>query len=130
MPESTSPVSETPVKTDVDKALDPQTKQEIRDATAPLWKKVLIWAAGILAALLAFFAGVTGILYVLKGQGPVSGVKEAVNNSKQQLADADMAEKIKIAEAKQIEQAVIDRLNEIKEIDDEMQRLEELNKLL
>jgi len=73
---------------------------------------------------------VIGLVFLLKGKGPVKGVKEAVQKSKTESAKADMDEKIKVAEAKGAEKKVIDKLKEIKEIDDEVKRLEELNKLL
>lgn len=101
-------------------------KKDLQDAKGSLWKKVLIWGAGILAMI----GAVVGIVFLLKGKGPVTGVKEAVQKSKTESAKADMDEKIKVAEAKGAEKAVIAKLKEIKEIDDADTRLEELNRLL
>jgi len=101
-------------------------KKDLQDATGSIWKKVLIWGAGILAII----GAIIGLVYLLKGKGPVTGVKEAVQQAKAESAKADMEEKIKVAEAKGAEQKVVDKLKEIKEIDDETKRLEELNKLL
>lgn len=101
-------------------------KKELQNAKGALWKKVLIWGAGILAMI----GAVVGIVFLLKGKGPVTGVKEAVQKSKTESAKADMDEKIKVAEAKGAEKAVVDKLKEIRELDDEDKRLEELNSLL
>lgn len=106
--------------------IDDKLKKELQDAKGSIWKKVLIWGAGILAMI----GAIIGLVFLLKGKGPVQGVKEAVQKSKTESAKADMEEKIKVAEAKGAEKQVIDKLKEIKEIDDETKRLEELNKLL
>jgi len=106
--------------------VDEDLKKDLKEATGSLWKKVLIWGA----AILAMIGAVVGIIFLLKGKGPVTGVKEAVQTAKTESAKADMEEKIKVAEAKGAEKAVIDKLKEIKEIDNEDKRLEELNNLL
>ena len=107
-----------------------ELKEELKNTTSSTFKKVILWIVGIIAVLGAAVAGVFGILYLLKGKGPVQGVKDAIQKTKTESAKADIEEKIKVAEAKNAEKEVIDKLKEIKEIDDEMQRLEELNKLL
>jgi len=117
--EETSPKKEEP-------KLDEDLKKDLKKAKSSVWKKVLIWGGGILAIIGALI----GILYLLKGKGPISGVKEAVQKSKNEVSKADMDEKIKVAKAKEAEEAVVKKLEEIKEIDDEVKRLEELNKLL
>jgi len=106
--------------------MDDALKKDISDAQGSIWKKVLIWGAGILAII----GAVVGIIFLLKGKGPVTGVKEAVQTAKTESAKADMEEKIKVAEAKGAETAVIEKLKEIKDITDEDKRLEELNNLL
>jgi len=101
-------------------------KKDLQKAKGSLWKKILIWGVGILMMI----GAVIGLVFLLKGKGPVKGVKEAVQKAKAESAKADMEEKIKVAEAKGAEKAVVDKLKEIKEIDDETKRLEELNNLL
>ena len=118
----TKPKADAPKEAQTPK-VDEDLKKELQAAKGSIWKKVLIWGAGILGAVI-------GLVFLLKGKGPVQGVKEAVQKSKTESAKADMDEKIKVAEAKGAEKQVIEKLKEIKEIDDEVKRLEELNKLL
>jgi hypothetical protein len=120
------PKKEEVPKTESTPQIDPALKKELQDAKGSIWKKVLIWGAGILAII----GAVIGIVFLLKGKGPVKGVKEAVQKAKTESAKADMEEKIKVAEAQGAEKKVIEKLEEIKEMDDEVKRLEELNKLL
>jgi hypothetical protein len=110
--------------------VDESLKKDLQEAKGSTLKKVLLWVVGIIAVVGAAVAGIFGILYLLKGKGPVEGVKDAIEKTKNETAKADIEEKIKVAEAKNAEKAVIDKLQEIKEIDDEKKRLEELNKLL
>jgi len=107
-----------------------ELKEELKNTTSSTFKKVILWIVGIIAVLGAAVAGVFGILYLLKGKGPVQGVKDAIQKTKTESAKADIEEKIKVAEAKNAEKEVVDKLKEIKEIDDDKKRLEELNKLL
>lgn len=136
MPEISSPptTSESTPTTTEEKTespkVDEQLKKELQDASGSTIKKILIWVVGIVAALGAAVAGVFGILYILKGKGPVTGVKDAIQATKTEIAKADLEEKIKVAEAKGAEDKVVEKLKEIKEMDDEQKRLEELNKLL
>jgi len=135
MPDTLTPpkTEETP-KTEEKKADTPKVseelKQDLKKATGSTGKKVLLWVVGIITAIGAAVAGVFGILYLLKGKGPVKGVKDVIAKTKHETAKADIEEKIKVAEAKKAEEAVVKKLEEIKEIDDEQERLEELNKLL
>jgi hypothetical protein len=122
-PENKEVVTETPKVSD-------ELKQELKDAAGSTLKKTLIWVVGIIVAIGAAIAGVFGILYLLKGKGPIEGVKDVIQNTKNETTKADIAEKIKVAEARGAEQVIIDKLKEIKEIDDEAKQLEELNKLL
>jgi len=115
-----------PAKEEKTPVVGEDLKKDLQKAKGALWKKVLIWGAGILAMI----GAVVGIIFLLKGKGPVEGVKEAVQKSKTESAKADMEEKIKVAEAKGAEKEVVDKLKEIKEMDDEDKRLEELNNLL
>jgi hypothetical protein len=101
-------------------------KEKLAKAKTPVWKKVLWWTLGGLLVILS----VIGVLYVWRRKGPVEGVKVSVEQVKQEISKSDLEAKIKVAEAEKAEQAVIDKLKEIKEIDDEKRRLEELNKLL
>lgn len=101
-------------------------KQKLSVAKSPTWKKVLWWILGGFLMIL----GAIGVLYLIRRKGPVVGIQEAINVTKNEIAKSDLAAKIKVAEAEKAEQVVIDKLNEIKEIDDEKRRLEELNKLL
>lgn len=121
----TKPTADPPNKEEPPK-VDEDLKKELQKAKGSIWKKVLIWGAGILAMI----GAVIGLVFLLKGKGPVKGVKEAVQKSKLESAKADMEEKIKVAEAKGAEKKVVEKLKEIKEIDDEVKQLEELNKLL
>jgi F0F1-type ATP synthase membrane subunit b/b' len=106
--------------------VSPEVQEAIKNAKGSMGKKVLFWVLGIFGVL----AAVVGIIFVLKGKGPVKGVKEAINKTKTEIAKADMDAKIKAAEAKGAEKQTLDKLKEIKEIEDEKTRLEELNKLL
>ncbi len=106
--------------------IDESLKKDLKKAKSSVWKKVLLWGGGILAII----GALVGILYLLKGKGPVTGTKEAVQKTKNEISKADVEEKIKVAKAKEAEAAVVKKLEEIKEIDDELKRLEELNKLL
>jgi len=125
VPIKPQPPAPEPEKKDPPK-IDEDLKKELKNAKGSLWQKVLIWGAGILAMI----GAVVGIVFLLKGKGPITGVKEAVQKSKTESAKADIEEKIKVAEAKGAEKAVVDKLHEIKKIDDEDKRLEELNNLL
>jgi hypothetical protein len=107
-------------------ALTDEQKKKLAEATGPIWKTVLWWVLGFFGVL----AGAIGLLYVLKGKGPVNAVKESVQTSKNEIAKSDLDAKIKVAEAENMEKAVIDKLKEIKEIPDEKKRLDELTKLL
>lgn len=139
MPESPPTVPTEPPKTEEapkaeEKPTQPQVpeelKKELANAKTAWWKKALYWTIGIITAVGAFAAGLVGLLYILKGKGPMTGAKEAIQKSKTEIAKSDLEEKIKVAEAKNAEQAVVEKLKEIKEMDDEDKRLEELNKLL
>ena len=126
-PEATPPKEEKKVETP---KLSEELKKELKNATGSTLKKTLLWVVGIITAIGVAIAGVFGILYILKGKGPVKGVQDVIQKTKNETAKADIEEKIKVAEAKNAEKAVIDKLKEIKEIDDETKQLEELNKLL
>lgn len=107
-------------------AISEPLKQELQSAKGSLWSKLLIWIVGIIGVI----GAVVGLVFLFKGKGPIKGSQEAIQKAKDQSAKADLEEKIKVAEAKGAEKAVIDKLKEIKEMDDEDKRLEELNKLL
>lgn len=110
--------------------LSQELKDELKKATGSATKKAAWWAAGVIGVFLALVLGIVGILFVLKKKGPLAAVDAVIKKTKTELAKSDMDEKIKVAEAKGAEKVVIDKLKEIKEIDDEKQRLEELNALL
>jgi len=136
MPDTSTPPAkpeETPL-TEEKKAETPKVseelKQDLKNAAGSTGKKILLWVVGIITAIGAAVAGIFGILYILKGKGPVKGVQDVIQKTKHETAKADIEEKIKVAEAKNAEKEVVDKLKEIKEIDDEQERLEELNKLL
>ena len=138
MPDTTStpppipkeaPKEEKKVEAETPKVSD-ELKKELKNATGSTLKKTLLWVVGIIVAIGAAVAGVFGVLYLLKGKGPVKGVQDVIQKTKNETAKADIEEKIKVAEAKNAEKAVIDKLKEIKEIDDATKQLEELNKLL
>jgi hypothetical protein len=106
--------------------LSVELKQQLMAAKAPVWKKVLWWCLVVPLVLL----GVMGVLYWIRRKGSVVGVKEAVRVVKNEISKSDLEAKIRVAEAARVEQVVIDKLKEIKEIDDEKRRLDELNQLL
>jgi hypothetical protein len=129
--ETTAPAAPPPVPADpatpaTTPVLTDAQKQQLVNASGPIWKKVLWWVLGILGVI----GGAIGILYVLKGKTPTTAVKESVASTKAEIAKSDLEAKIKVAEAAKMEQQVIDKLKEIKEIPDEKKRLDELNKLL
>jgi hypothetical protein len=133
-PTSTTEPPKTEEKPKVEEPAQPQVseelKKELSKAKTSWWKKALYWTIGIIVAVGAFAAGLIGLLYILKGKGPMTGAKEAIQKSRAEIAKSDLEEKIKVAEAKNAEAAVVEKLKKIKEMDDEDKRLEELNKLL
>ena len=107
-------------------AISVELKQKLIAARTPTWKKILWWILGGFFIVL----GVIGVLYLIRRKGSVVGIEEAINITKNEIAKSDVEAKIKVAKAEHAEQVVIDKLRTIKEIDNEKQRLEELNKLL
>jgi nucleotide-binding universal stress UspA family protein len=87
---------------------------------------VLWWT---LAAL-----GVIGVIVLLvflfRKKSPKEQVNEVINKAKAQIQKAEIDEKIKVAEARGEEKAVVDRLKEIKKLDDAHEQAKELEKLL
>lgn len=103
-----------------------QPKSDLSNVKAPIWKRVLWWT---LAAL-----GVIGVIVLLiflfRKKGPKEQVNDVINKAKAQIQKAELDEKIKVAEARGEEKAVVDRLKEIKKIDDAHEQAKELEKLL
>ena len=91
--------------------------------------KIIWWVLGVLGAILALGFGVTGILYLLKRKGPLAAAEGVINKSKSEIHKADIEAKIKVAEAAEAEKKVVDKLKEIKEMDDEDKALDELQKI-
>lgn len=110
--------------------LSQELKDELKKTTAAASKKAAWWAFGVIGVFVALVLGIIGVLFILKKKGPLEAVDNVIQKSKTEIAKSEMDEKIKVAEAKGAEKAVIDKLKEIKEIDDEKKRLEELNELL
>jgi len=100
--------------------------EKVKDATAPSWKKVLIWMAAILALLVGV---VVLIVMLFRKKGPIAATAEGVNYAKQQASKADIDAMIKVAKAEAVEESVVKRLMEIREIPDEVERAKRLAEL-
>lgn len=105
-----------------------EAKKAIADAKGSLWKKVLYWALGILGSI----GALVGILYLFKGKGngPINGIKNQVKQTKADIAKSDLDAKLAIAESKAKEDETKAKLAEIKEMTNEYEALDELNKLI
>lgn len=102
-------------------------KSDLKDVKSSLWKKVLYWVLGIVAAIGAFI----GLIFLLKGKDNAKDAAQRhIDRAKAQIAEADLEAKIKEAEAQKEEKAVIDKLKELRKIEDEHERAKELAKLL
>lgn len=105
---------------------DEQPKSSLKTVKSPLWKRVLWWT---LAAL-----GVIGVIILLvflfRKKSPKEQMNEVINKAKAQIQKAEIEEKIKVAEARGEEKAIVDRLKEIKKLDDAHEQAKELEKLL
>lgn len=106
--------------------IPPDLKKALAEKTGSVGKKILWWVLGILGVI----GALVGIVCLLKMKGPLSAAEDVIKTSKAEIAKSDIEAKIKLAEAKNAEKKVVDKLKEIKEIDDEVKALEELNKLL
>ena len=102
------------------------TTEKIKTATAPSWKKVLIWMAAILAVIIGV---VVLIIMLFHKKGPVAATTEIVQYAKDQLSKADIDAKIATAKAEAVEESVVKRLMEIREITDETERAKRLAEL-
>jgi len=103
--------------------MDKETKQRIEKAKAPVWKKILIWSGAILGIITLL--GIAIIMAVRK-TGPSEAVASTLRLAKDASAKADIEAKIRKAEALIAEKEVLDKLKEIKEIDDEEERAKRL----
>jgi hypothetical protein len=104
-----------------------ETKEKVKEAKAPTWKKVLIWVFVVLGLLI----GITVLLVMLfRKKGPASAVAEVINFAKTQNAKADMDAKIAIAKAEAVEEETVKQLEQIKEIKNEEERAKRLAELL
>ncbi len=102
-------------------------KSDLSGIKSAWWKRALWWILGILAAVGVF----VGIILALKGSKKASNAaNQQVAKAKAQIAKADLEATIKIAEARNEEKAVIDKLKEIRNIDDEEKQAQELADLL
>ena len=100
--------------------------EKVKAATAPSWKKVLIW----MAAALALLVGVVVLIVMLfRKKGPIAATTEIVNYAKQQTSKADLDAMIKVAKAEAVEESVVKRLVEIREIQNETERAKRLAEL-
>jgi uncharacterized membrane protein YvbJ len=98
----------------------------LKSVKSPVWKRILWWT------LAAF--GVIGVIVLLvflfRKKSPKEQVNEVINKAKAQIQKSEIEEKIKVAEARGEEKAVVDRLKEIRNIDDAHEQAKELEKLL
>lgn len=103
-----------------------ETTDKIKAATAPSWKKVLIW----MAAALALLVGVVVLIVMLfRKKGPIAATTDVVNYAKDQASKADLDAMIKVAKAEAAEESVVKRLVEIRDIPDEVERAKRLAEL-
>ncbi|KKN49137.1 hypothetical protein LCGC14_0645850 [marine sediment metagenome] len=102
-------------------------KLAIQQAKASTWKKILIWS--IVVVVFCTLVAVL-LIVVLQRKSPVGAVDAVVARAKHQAAKADMDAKIKTAEARMVEDAVVAELKRIKEIEDEEERAKRLAELL
>ncbi len=112
--------------TKAEPVISDELKEELKKATGSVWKKVLWWVIGVLGVLGALL----GIVAILKGKGPLSAAEEVIKDTKTNIRAADLDAKIKAAEAKGAEKAIIDKLKAIKEMKNEDEALKELAKIL
>lgn len=100
-----------------------EDKEAIKSAKGPSWKKVLLWVGVVLLVL----TGITVIIVMfLRKTDPASATKEVLSWAETANAKADVDAKIMEAEARFAEDKVVDELEEIREIEDEKERLRRL----
>lgn len=105
----------------------PKASSDLASVQTPVWKKILYWVIGIVAAVGAFI----GLIFLLKGGSSAkAAAQKQVDKAKKNIAEADLEAKIKVAEARKEEQAVVEKLKDLRKIDDEYKRAQELAKLL
>jgi hypothetical protein len=125
-PEETSTVPATPKAVENAKpALSEGVKEDVKNATGGVLKKILWWVVGIVGVL----GSVLGIVALLKKKGPLSAAKEVIKKTEGELVKADIEAKKEVAEAKGEEKEVLDELDRIKKIEDPDQALDELEDL-
>lgn len=107
---------------------DQETKTDkVATTTAPATSKVLWWSLGILAVLTV----VTIIIVaVTKKKSALDAVLHVVDFVDQQVSNADLEAKIKMAEAEKLEQVKIDELKKLREIKDVHTRNRRLAEIL
>lgn len=102
-------------------------KLAIQQAKASSWKKILLWS-GI---VLVLCTGITILLVIiLRRKDPVAATQAIIGYAKHQSAKADIDAKIATAKARFVEDAVVDELKRIREIQDEEIRAKRLAALL
>lgn len=106
--------------TDVDKLA-------IAKAKASTWKKILIWSI-VVVVFCTIIAVVIAVIAMKKN--PAAASKAIVDKAKAESFKADMDAKIKEAEARAVEDSVVDQLKRIREIEDEAERAKRLAELL
>jgi hypothetical protein len=103
--------------------VSPEDKQAVKAAKGPSWKKVLLWVG---VSLLILTAITVIAVMIWRKKDPAAATKEVIGQAKAASQRADIDAKIKVAEARGVEQDVVDELREIREIEDEKERLQRL----
>jgi cytoskeletal protein RodZ len=107
--------------------LTAEQKTAASSAKGSTAKKVLWWILGILGVILVI---VFILAVVLRKKSPSKAVDEVIQKTKLEVDKADVAAKVKAAEAAGAEKEAVEEIKKVLEIDDADKRRERLADLL
>lgn len=106
--------------------LTPEQKAAAASAKGPISKKVLWWVLGILGLILVIVL----VLVIILRKGPIRAAEDIVKKTRHEIDKADIEAKAKAAAAAGAEDAAVDEIKRILEIDDGDKRRARLAELL
>lgn len=106
--------------------MDKDQKKAVKEAQGSTWKKVLWWCLGILGA----FGTIVLLIFIFKKKSPGKAASDVVAKAKQKIDAIDLEAKAQAAEAAKVESATVEKIRNLKDIEDKQKRNEELAALL
>jgi len=106
--------------------MDQEQKKAVEEAKGSTWKKVLWWCVGILGAI----GVIVLLIFIFKKKSPKVAASEIIDKAKQKIDAIDIEAKVAAAEAAKVEKEIVEKIEALKDIEDEKKRNEELAALL